>query len=55
VPRRRFLRIDASDDDWGALRAAALDLGITLGRYVGELAEAAALETGWRPTRPRVG
>ncbi len=54
-PRTRFLRIDASDDDWGSLRAAALDLGITLGRYVGELAEAAAYETGWRATRPRVG
>ena len=47
-PRQRFLRIDVSDDDWGALRAAALDLGIAVGRYVGELAETAAYEAGWR-------
>lgn len=47
-PRQRFLRIDVDDDHWIALRAAALDLGLTVGRYVGELAEAKAYESDWR-------
>jgi hypothetical protein len=48
LPRRRFLRIDVDDDHWNALRAASLEVGLTVGRYVGELAEAAAYERGWR-------
>jgi hypothetical protein len=48
VPRRRFLRVDVDDDRWAALRAAAMGSGLTVGRYVGELAEAAAYEVGWR-------
>lgn len=48
MPRRRFLRIDVDDDQWAGLRAAATEAGLTVGRYVGELAEAAAYEAGWR-------
>lgn len=48
VLRRRFLRVDVDDDRWAALRAAATEAGLTVGRYVGELAEAAAYEVGWR-------
>jgi hypothetical protein len=48
TPRRRFLRIDVDDDRWAGLRAAATAAGLTVGRYVGELAEAAAHEAGWR-------
>jgi hypothetical protein len=47
-PRQRFLRIDVDDEHWNAFRAATLDVGLTVGRYVGELAEAAAYERGWR-------
>ena len=47
-PREQFLRIDVDDDHWNDLRATSLDVGLTVGRYVGELAEAAAYETGWR-------
>jgi hypothetical protein len=47
-PRQRFLRIDVDDDHWSAFRAASLDVGLTVGRYVGELAEAVAYERGWR-------
>jgi hypothetical protein len=46
--RRRFLRVDVDDDRWAALRAAAMETPLTVGRYVGELAEAAAYELGWR-------
>jgi hypothetical protein len=48
MPRRRFLRVDVDDDRWAALGAAAMEAGLTVGRYVGELAEAAAYELGWR-------
>lgn len=48
VPRRRFLRVDVDDERWAGLRAAATEAGLTVGRYVGELAEAAAYEAGWR-------
>ncbi len=48
MPRRRFLRIDVDDDRWAGLRAAATEAGLTVGRYVGELAESAAYDAGWR-------
>lgn len=48
MPRQRFLRVDADDEHWSALRAAALDVDLTVSRYVGELAEQAAHEAGWR-------
>lgn len=48
TPQQRFLRIDVDDGHWSALRAAALDLGLTVGRYVGELTEAEAYGCGWR-------
>jgi hypothetical protein len=51
-PRRRFVRIDVADDAWLDLRDAALDAGVTVGRYVGELVEAAAYEAGWRAVAP---
>ena len=60
-PRRRFLRIDVGDEHWIAFRAAALDVDLGVGRYVGELAEAAAYDVGWRarpagePDRSHVG
>lgn len=46
--RQRFLRIDVGDDCWNTFRAAALDIDLTVGRYVGELAEIVAYECGWR-------
>lgn len=51
--RRRFARIDIDDEHWIALRTVALDAGLTVGRYVGEIVEAAAYEAGWR-TAPSV-
>ena len=50
LPRRRFLRVDVDDDRWAVLRAVAMAAGLAVGRYVGELAEAAAYEAGWRCT-----
>lgn len=52
LPRRRFLRVDVDDDRWAGLRAAAVEAGLTVGRYVGELAEAAAYDAGWRAASP---
>ncbi|MFN7149888.1 MAG: hypothetical protein ACK4V6_10445 [Microthrixaceae bacterium] len=52
-PRLRFLRIDVDDDHWSAFRAAALDVELTVGRFIGELAEAAAHESGWRNSGSR--
>ena len=51
-PRQRFLRIDIDDERWSAFRSAALDVELGVGRYVGELAEAAAHEVGWRAGSP---
>lgn len=51
-PRRRFLRIDVDDDHWNDFRARACGLELTVGRYVGELAEAAAHHTGRRVGGP---
>ena len=48
MPRHRFVRIEVDDDCWLELRAAALAQGMTVGRYVGELAEVVAFEAGWR-------
>ncbi len=53
TPFRRFVRVDVDDDHWLDLRAAALDAEVSVGRYVGELAEAVAYEAGWRATAPR--
>lgn len=50
-PRRRFARIDVDDEHWVGLRTAAFDVGLTVGRYVGEIVEASAYESGWR-SRP---
>lgn len=44
----RPVRIDVDDEHWGVVRVAAVDVGLTVGRYVGELVEAAAYEVGWR-------
>ena len=52
-PRTRFLRVDVDDDNWSAFRAAALDVELTVGRFIGELAEAAAYESGWRNSGSR--
>ena len=52
-PRRRFVRIDIDDDSWLDLRSVALDAGLSVGRYVGELAEAAAYDAGWRAAASR--
>lgn len=52
-PRQRFLRVDVDDDHWSAIRAAALDVELTVGRYVGELTEAVAYERGWRAADQR--
>ena len=51
-PWQRFLRIDVGDEHWSAFRAAALDVDLGVGRYVGELAEAAAYDVGWRARPP---
>lgn len=53
TPFRRFVHVDVDDDHWLDLRAAALDAEVSVGRYVGELAEAVAYEAGWRATAPR--
>ena len=53
APVRRFGLVDVDDDHWLDLRAAALDAEVSVGRYVGELAEAVAYEAGWRATAPR--
>ena len=47
-PRRRFACIDVDDEQWLTLRTAALDAGLTVGRYVGEIVESAAYAAGWR-------
>lgn len=48
VPRRRFIRIAIEDDAWLNFRTAALDLGISASRYLGELVEVAAHQVDWR-------
>lgn len=49
-PNRRFLRILVADEAWTTLRAGATNSGITIARYVGEIAEAEAHQLGWRVT-----
>ena len=48
VPRRRFLRIQIDDETWKAFRLAAVELGVSSARYLGEIAEAEAHRLGWR-------
>lgn len=48
VPRRRFLRIQVDHETWKAVRLAAVDLGVSSARYLGEIAEAEAHRLGWR-------
>lgn len=48
-PRQRFLRIQVDDETWKAFRLAAVDLGVSSARYLGEIAEAEAYHRlGWR-------
>ncbi|MFV0318218.1 MAG: hypothetical protein ACK5O2_14815 [Microthrixaceae bacterium] len=47
-PRRRFLRIQVDDETWKAVRLAAVDLGVSSARYLGEIAEVEAHRLGWR-------
>lgn len=48
APRRRFLRIQVDDETWKVVRLAAVDLGVSSARYLGEIAEAEAHRLGWR-------
>jgi hypothetical protein len=48
MPRRRFLRIQVDDETWRAFRLAAVGLGVSSARYLGEIAEAEAHRLGWR-------
>ena len=47
-PRRRFLRVKVDDETWKAFRLAALDLGVSSARYLGEVVESEAHRLGWR-------
>ena len=47
-PDARVARLDCDDETWHRLRLAAGDIGVPLGRYLGEIVEAAAFERGWR-------
>ncbi len=47
-PNRRFLRILVADEEWTILRVNAGDTGITISRYIGEIAEIEAHQLGWR-------
>ena len=47
-PRQRFLRIQVDDARWKDFRLAAVDLGVSSARYLGEIAEAEAHRLGWR-------
>lgn len=42
------MRLDCDDDAWQRIRLLADDVGLPLGRYLGEIAEAAAFMRGWR-------
>jgi len=48
VPVVHALRVFVAEDTWAQFRAAAAGLGLTLGAYVGQLAEAEAHRLGWR-------
>ena len=45
------LRVFVTDDRWAQFRVAAAEIGLVLGAYVGELAEAEAHRLGWRAGR----
>lgn len=47
-PEPRVVRLDCDDDVWHCLRLLADGHGLTLGRYLGEVVEAAAFARGWR-------
>ena len=46
--RVRFLRIEVDAETWRTFRIAALDLGLTAARYLGEIVESEAHCLGWR-------
>ncbi len=48
VPVVHALRVFVTEDVWAQFRVAAADLGLTLGVYIGQLAEADAHRLGWR-------
>lgn len=48
APVVHALRVFVTDDVWAQFRAAAAGLGLTLGVYVGQLAEAEAHLLRWR-------
>ncbi len=48
APRQRFLRIQVDDDTWSAFRLAAMDIGVSASRYLGEIAESEAHRLCWR-------
>ena len=50
-PRRRFLRIEVDDETWRVFRLVTVDVGHTLARYLGEIAEAEAHRLGWRANK----
>ncbi len=52
VPVPHSLRVFADEEVWQLFRVAAAGRGLTLGRYVGELAEAEAYRLGWRADQP---
>ena len=45
-PEPRVVRLDCDDDAWQRIRLLADDVGLPLGRYLGEIAEAAAFMRG---------
>jgi len=48
APQHRVVRLDCDDECWHRIRLASDTVGSTVGRYVGQLIEAAAHEHGWR-------
>ncbi|MFN7150751.1 MAG: hypothetical protein ACK4V6_14900 [Microthrixaceae bacterium] len=48
APVVHALRVFVTEDIWAQFRIAAAVLGLTLGAYVGQLAEAEAHRLGWR-------
>lgn len=55
VPVVHALRVFVTEDVWAQFRAAAVGLRLTLGVYVGQLAEAEAHRLGWRKLDEIVG
>lgn len=48
--RQHALRVFIDEDRWPEFVTLARHSGLTVGRYLGQLVEAAAHETGWRAT-----